>query len=173
METTAVRRAEIRDASRLPAVERSAAQAFLEHPHLAWVADDSVQTVEQHMKLIESEVAWVAVDRDDAPIAFLNGNSTNGNLHIREVSVHLDHQRKGIGRALMGAAKQWAVENSCSTITLTTFRNIPWNEGFYKSLGFRTLKSSEVTPSLDTIMKDEADSGLPIEQRCAMCLRLT
>lgn len=172
MDTVVVRLAEARDAPFLPAVERSAAQLFSQTPDLAWLANGSVQSVEQHLELIKGGVAWVAVDHEDVPIGFLNGNLINQNLHICEVSVESNHQGKGIGRGLMEAARQWAVHCGCSSITLTTFRNVPWNEGFYKSLGFTTLKSSELTTLLDNIMKEEVDAGLPGEQRCAMCLHL-
>jgi len=147
-------------------------QAFLQFPDLAWLANGSVQSVEQHLELIEGGAAWVAVDPQDVPVGFLNGFLTNQTLYICEVSVQSDYQGKGTGRRLMEAARQWAISCGCSSITLTTFQHVPWNESFYKSLGFTTLRPSELTPSLCAIIKEEADAGLPIEQRCAMYLRL-
>jgi GNAT superfamily N-acetyltransferase len=172
MDAITVRPTEARDASLLPAVERSAAQAFLQLPDLAWLANGNVQSVGQHLEMIEGGTSWVAVHSKHGPVGFLNGILTEQDLYICEVSVQSNYQGKGIGRDLMETARQWAVSNGCSSIYLTTFRNVPWNEGFYKSLGFTTLKPSELTPSLCDIMKEEVDAGLPTEQRCAMCLRL-
>ncbi|CAL5868749.1 uncharacterized protein PFLUO_LOCUS2976 [Penicillium psychrofluorescens] len=172
MDTITVRLAKAKDAPLLPAVERSAAQVFLQLPDLAWIANDRVQTEERHLELIEHGAAWVAVNPEDIPIAFLNGKWTDQDLHINEISVQFNYQGKGIGRKMMNAAREWAESHGCLSITLTTFRDVPWNEGFYRSLGFTTLKSSELTMTLNAVMKEEADAGLPIEQRCAMSLRL-
>ena len=172
MTTVATRAAQPRDAAFLPPIERSAAQLFSQVPSLAWIATDSVQTEERHLELIKEGTEWVAIDDDDKPIGFLNGDLVAGNLHICEVSVHADHQRKGIGRRLIQAAKDWATAHGCPYITLTTFRAVPWNEVFYHSLGFRTLASSEVSTSLAKIMDGEAEAGLALETRCAMSLSL-
>lgn len=172
MEKFTTRQAKARDAMLLPAVERSAAEIFLQIPHLAWLANGDTQSVEQHLEFIKSGSEWVAVDTLDIPIAFLNGNLTKRNFHIHEVSVKATYQGKGIGRSLIEKARQWAVISGCSSMTLTTFRKVPWNEGFYRSLGFRTLDNFEMTPSLDSLLKSEADAGLLIEERCAMCLSL-
>ncbi|KAJ5668197.1 GCN5- N-acetyltransferase [Penicillium maclennaniae] len=167
-----VRPTEPKDAPGLPAVERSAAQAFRQFPDLAWIANGDVQSTEKHLELIEAGASWVAVDSNDVPVGFLNGIYTDQDLYICEVSVHSDYQGKGIGRRLMEAARQWAVSCGCTSITLTTFQKIPWNEGFYKSLGFNTLNANELTPALYDIMNQEIEAGLPIKQRCAMRLLL-
>jgi ribosomal protein S18 acetylase RimI-like enzyme len=160
------------DAPLLPAIEQSAGQTFRQIQDLAWIADDSNQSVERHLALMAHGVAWVAVDSDRAPVAFLNGQLLHGSLHIWEMSVHQDHQRKGIGRALMRQATQWAMERELPFVTLTTFRNVPWNQGFYKSLGFATLESDEVPAALQEVLDDEVRQGLPAEKRCAMRLSL-
>ncbi|KAJ5591862.1 GCN5- N-acetyltransferase [Penicillium hispanicum] len=172
MEHFTIRQAEARDATLLPAVERSAAEAFLQLPNLAWIATGATQSVEQHLETIKSGLEWVAVDAEDSPIGFLNANLADRNLHILEVSVASSYQGKGVGRRLMETVRRWAVTSGCSSITLITFRNVPWNEGFYRSLGFRILEPSELTPSLDILMKDEVDAGFLVEERCAMSLRL-
>lgn len=171
-----VRPATHADAPLLPAVERSAGQAFRQIQDLAWIADDSGQSVERHLTLIAQGVAWVAVDAgltpEEVPVGFLNGEILDGNLHIWEMSVDKDHQGKGIGRALMAQAKKWAVEQQLPFVTLTTFRNVPWNDKFYKSIGFVTLDDGEVTAALRKVLDDEVGDGLPAERRCAMRLSL-
>ncbi|KAJ6111868.1 GCN5- N-acetyltransferase [Penicillium sp. IBT 18751x] len=167
-----IRPTEPKDAPSLPAVERSAAQAFRQFSDLAWIANGDVQSTEKHLELIEGGASWVAVDSNDIPVGFLNGIYTDQDLYICEVSVQSDYQGKGIGRRLMEAARQWAVSCGCTSITLTTFQQIPWNEGFYKSLGFNTLHANELTPALYDIMDQEIEAGLPIEKRCAMRLLL-
>lgn len=167
-----VRPTKPKDAPLLPAVERSAAQAFLQFPDLAWLANGDVQSAEKHLELIESGASWVAVDSKDVPVGFLNGIPSDEDLYICEISVQSDYQGKGIGRRLMEAARQWAASCGYMSISLTTFQKVPWNEGFYKSLGFRTLNANELTPALYNIINEEIDAGLPVEQRCAMFLHL-
>lgn len=168
-----VRPATAADVPLLPAVERSAGQAFKQIPDLAWIADDDGQSEQRHLELIKSGVSWVAVDDEsDAPLGFLNGELLDGGLHIWEMSVDKAHQGKGIGRALMNQAKQWATSQSLPAITLTTFRDVPWNDKFYASMGFMTLSSDELTPALRRVLGDEVRDGLPEEKRCAMRLLL-
>lgn len=167
-----IREAEATDAPLLPAVERSAAQTFLQLPGYEWLATGDTQSMEEHLSYIKRGAEWVAVNAANLPIAFLNGSLAERIFHIHEVSVESSHQGKGIGRGLISTAKQWAIASGCSSITLTTFRNVPWNELFYRSLGFRTLDTSELTASLEAAMKNEADVGLSIKDRCAMSLSL-
>lgn len=167
-----IREAEATDAPLLPAVERSAAQTFLQLPGYEWLATGDTQSVEEHLDYIKRGVEWVAVDAANLPIAFLNGSLAERIFHIHEISVQSSHQGKGVGRGLISTAKQWAIASGCSSITLTTFPNVPWNELFYRSLGFRILDTSGLTAFLEAVMKNEADVGLPIKDRCAMSLNL-
>lgn len=48
-------------------------------------------------------------------------------LHIYEMSVVDTCQGLGLGRALVQAAINWAVANHLAALTLTTFRDVPWN----------------------------------------------
>ena len=160
----------VSDAARLPDVEFSAGQAFRSIPELAWIADDNVQVPETHISLMERGVAWVAVDGSDTPIGFINGEPLDGYLHIWEMSVNQDQQGKGIGRALMDQAKEHAKRSGYKGLTLTTFRNVPWNDRFYMSTGFTVLQSTEVSSALMKVLQEEVQAGLPGERRCAMRL---
>jgi glucosamine-phosphate N-acetyltransferase len=59
-----------------------------------------------------------------------NGSSI---LHIEDVIVHPDHQKKGLGKMMMDAAKQIAIENNCYKIILDCTEQ---NKKFYESCGF-------------------------------------
>jgi GNAT superfamily N-acetyltransferase len=168
-----IRPATPQDAPFLPDIERSAGEAFRQVPDLAWIADDAVLSEERHLQLMEGGAAWVAVHAADVPVGFLSGEVLDGNLHIWELAVSSDHQQRGVGRALIARAKQWAAQRNLSAITLTTFREIPWNEPFYHSEGFRTLGSGELSQTLRGILADEVEAGLPAERRCAMRYELS
>lgn len=156
------------DAPLLPAIERSAGEAFRTVPALAWIADDDVMPEARHRALIEAGFAWVAVDAGDHPIGFLSGEPLDDALHILEISVSRPNQGRGIGRRLIEHAREAAIEAGMAAMTLTTFRNVPWNEPFYRTLGFRTLEAGEMPAALRRILAEEIEAGLPGDMRCAM-----
>ena len=59
-------------------------------------------------------------------------------LIIKEVVVHPDFQRKGIGSKLMQSAEKHALEKNCGKVSLSTFRNTIAYD-FYKYLGYDDL----------------------------------
>lgn len=168
--TFSVRTATQTDARLLPDLERSAGEAFLSIPDLAWIASDDVQSEARHRELIESGAAWVAVNVRDEPVGFLNGERMGSNLHILEIAVRSDLQGRGLGRALIEEVVQWAKARDVNALTLTTFRDVPWNEPFYKRLDFKTLASRDLTNELVEILATEARNGLL--RRCAMSRQL-
>src|SRR5690242_11485349 len=96
-----VRLAETEDIPALPEIERSAAQAFRATEH-AWVADDTVTEAEAYPRLIAARSVWVA-ENDGVLVAFLSSERHGAELHVLELAVRLDRQRRGIGRHLMEA----------------------------------------------------------------------
>jgi ribosomal protein S18 acetylase RimI-like enzyme len=167
-----IRPAILADAALLPAIERSAGELFRQSPNLAWVADGDVQSEEQHVEFIEKGMAWVAVTSKDVPVGFLNGKAVDGQFHIYEVSVHGAHQRHGLGSALVNRAKLFAQDHGYPAVTLTTFRDVEWNDGFYRRVGFRMIEGFQLSNALAEILADEIEVGLPGEARCAMVIEL-
>jgi GNAT superfamily N-acetyltransferase len=171
-EPYAVRLAVAKDAAELPPIERSAGALFRTIADLAWIADDHVQSVDRHLELIAHGTAWVAVDGHDRPVAFLNAEAMGDALHIWEMSVHADHQRQGLGMTLMLAAHAFAGVRGFRALTLTTFRDVAWNDAFYRRMGFEVVAEEQLTAQLQGILQAEIDAGLPGERRCAMLLPL-
>ena len=163
-----IRAANDRDTPLLPGIERSSGEIFRQWPGLEWIADDVVQSQEQHRALIADGIALVAEVQGAGIAAFLNGEVTPDALHILQIAVHRDRQRRGIGRTLIEAVQQVAIDHGTKALTLTTFRNVPWNEPYYRRLGFVTLDSTEINPRLAAILDAEGRAGMPVAQRCAM-----
>lgn len=157
----------------LPAIERSAGEAFRNLPDLAWIADDTVLSADEHLDLIAGGACWVAVAGDDRPLGFLSGECAGIDLHIRELAVRRERQGEGFGRALLGTAIGWARDAQLSGVTLTSFRNVAWNAPFYARLGFEILGPDQIDERLASILQQEAARGLDPGTRCAMRLRLT
>ncbi|VVD65031.1 GNAT family N-acetyltransferase [Pandoraea pneumonica] len=163
-----VRPATLADAEALPTIDRDAGQVFRRFPELAWLADGEGMPVERHRAFIEKGAAWVGVDENDTPVGFLDAEVAGDELHVWEMSVHRDWQGRGLGRALMAAASDYAARTGLAALTLTTFRDVPWNGPFYERLGFATIPSTELSARLKRVLVDEVAGGLPEDRRCAM-----
>lgn len=57
-------------------------------------------------------------------------------------------------------------------ITLTTFKNVPWNAPFYARLGFEQLPEATLAPRLAAILAEEYRRGFAPGSRCAMSWRV-
>src|SRR5690349_4747278 len=85
--------------------------------------------------MIEAGYAWVATDEADRPVAGVLLRPVDGNLHVEQVSVHPAYTRRRIGERLLGKADEIAVAEGRPALTLTTFRDVPWNAPYYERLG--------------------------------------
>jgi ribosomal protein S18 acetylase RimI-like enzyme len=160
------------DLPALAAVERSAAQVFRGFDDLAWLADGAVQPIERHRTLMRSGTNWVARSDTGKAVGFLSAEMLGEELHIWELSVCSNHQGRGLGRALMRRAIEEARLRQLKAVTLTTFRDVPWNAPFYERLGFRILEPQQMSERLRDSLEREAASGMPIARRCAMLLAI-
>lgn len=158
------------DISLLPAIEREAAKLLRGHAPPA--------ILEETTSLADFEAArsgnmlWVATC-GDAPIGFaLVRLFPSGQPHLQELDVRPDHGRQGIGREFALAVVNWARSREYSSLTLTTFRNLPWNMPFYAKLGFEELLPGQLTDELQTIVHDESARGLDSSCRVVMRYRI-
>ncbi|MDJ0313822.1 GNAT family N-acetyltransferase [Arthrobacter sp. H35-D1] len=94
------------------------------------------------------------------PVGFVRLEIVDGQAHVAQLAVHADHARKGIGRALLVAAKAWAQEAGFRSITLTTFKDVPFNAPFYATCGFTALAPGQWGAGLAAIRRQEQELGL-------------
>src|SRR5690242_5565878 len=107
MEMLTIRTATPADAPLLPAVEKSAGEAFRALPDLAWIASDDVASVDSYLPLIAAGTVWVA--EEGGRIVGVNQCEVlDDELHVWELAVAMGFQQRGIGRALLDAAAAFA-----------------------------------------------------------------
>jgi GNAT superfamily N-acetyltransferase len=113
---------------------------------------------------------WVALD-GDVPVGFAHVEvfSTRA-AHLEEVDVHPAHGRRGLGTRLVVAVREWAARSGYRELTLTTFREVPWNMPFYARLGFQEVPTGELTSDLMSVVRDETRRGLDPARRVVMRL---
>ena len=102
---------------------------------------------------------WVA-DHAGAVVGFALATVVDGEGFLREIDVVESHGRRGIGGALFEAVCAWARTEGHRDLTLTTFRDVPWNEPWYARLGFRFVPEAARGPELQAIVAREAQEGL-------------
>ncbi|MBC7761921.1 MAG: GNAT family N-acetyltransferase [Candidatus Saccharibacteria bacterium] len=101
-------------------------------------------------------------------VAYLLLEQVDGAAHIEQVTVHPDHARQRIGAQLIAVADSWAWERGLPAVTLTTFRDVPWNAPYYERLGFRAFLPRDWGTAMGARMDSEASRGLQAWPRVAM-----
>lgn len=85
---------------------------------------------------------------DGEVVGFIHLEVLDAALHVEQVTVAPGHGRRGVGRRLMLAAEEVARDHGYDHVTLTAFRDVPFNGPFYESLGWRVLPDNRLTPGL-------------------------
>jgi GNAT superfamily N-acetyltransferase len=155
----------------LPDIERRAANVFSGYEAQLGLSPEqlrSVNTVDALKRANQDGRLWVAVDAEGAPVGFALVAELGLFAHLEEMDVLPEHARKGLGSALLEAVCEWAFTRGFSAVTLSTFRDVPWNAPFYSRHGFVTLDPSEQPPELVRIVETERKKGLATELRVIM-----
>jgi len=106
---------------------------------------------------------------DDIPVGFAHVVvHEDGVAHLEEVDVHPDHARRGLGRRLVQTVCAWATSRGYHAVSLTTFRDVPWNMPFYTGLGFVPVAPDRVGAALRSVIDDETRRGLDPARRVVM-----
>lgn len=115
---------------------------------------------------------WVAVKQQSKEVVgFALLTLISGCIHLKELSVHPHHGRRGVGTLLLKTAIAWAKEQGILAMTLTTFSHLPWNAPFYEKLGFKIIPEGELSEQLRELWLQEA-KGLDQSKRVVMFLDL-
>ena len=167
--TVLIRSALAFDLPEIPALERAAAQRFLEtaHPELAAAPPSMTDAV---LELALREDRLVVAEQDDALCGFALLDQRGEDGWLREFDVPPAFGGRGVGRALLAFSCAWARGRSCTRLTLTTFATVPFNGPFYERFGFAYLDENTLPPHLAGALGQERAAGLG--DRCAMALAL-
>ena len=154
------------DISSLPTIELAAAQLLLGHAPTNVVEETTSQDELHHARRLG--LLWLAL-HEDRPVGFAHVKLIEANaVHLQEIDVHPEHGRRGVGTKLIREVCDWAAESRFSSITLTTFRAVPWNMPWYRRLGFKVVSQEELSTGLLSILREEELRGLDPETRVAM-----
>ena len=155
------------DAESFPSIEASASRLFDTVEGLGGIAGQHTIPVERLRRCIAKGHCLVALSGERL-VGFLVNEPFSRELHLWEFDVHSKFQQQGIGAGLMRACQIDARNCGFRALTLTTFREVPWNAPFYERLGFVEIADVASHPRLHDEIEKEVAHGLPRERRCAM-----
>jgi GNAT superfamily N-acetyltransferase len=164
--TLAVRRPRVDELEAMRRIGELAGQRFAE-VGMDDIANDPPFTLDELEQWRAAGRAWVRTV-DGEPVGFAVVDVLDGAAHIEEVDVLPDAQGAGHGVALLDHIAAWARANGLSAVTLTTFRDVPWNRPFYERHGFEVIALDRLPPELAQRRDDEAAHGLDPAQRVCM-----
>ncbi|MFC4015978.1 GNAT family N-acetyltransferase [Nonomuraea purpurea] len=102
------------------------------------------------------------------PAGFALVGRVDGNLHLEQLAVHPASMRQGIGGRLMTAVIDHARASGAPAVTLTTYRDVPWNAPWYERHGFSVMPEPEWGPELRALVERERELGIEIAPRVVM-----
>ena len=127
------------------------------------MAADEVTGSCEHRRLADSGTSWVAV-ADDQLLGFVCAERFGPDLHVHLVAVRREAQGRGLGTRLMQTVLDHAFDPGAARVTLTTFRDVPFNEPFYRRLGFTLVAPADLDARLRRTLAAEAAAGMPAER---------
>jgi predicted N-acetyltransferase YhbS len=166
-----IRAARVEELPLLADIEQSAAILFLDTPY-AWLANADSLPLEFVQQQFRAGLVWVAVDLDEKVVGYAIAREVDRTLYLQQIDVLPAHGRSGIGSALVNAICERAKQQGYLLVSLSTFRDIPWNAPFYSTLGFSPVEEAQLTPGFQQIRLKELAAGLPIADRIIMYRKL-
>ncbi len=150
----AIRDATLADLSLLTDIELEAATRFSELAFPPIDVDRCLPATFLREAILERRV-WVACHDGGDVVGFALAMELDGAAHLLEIDVVPDHGRRGVGQALIARVEAWGRANDLASITLTTFRDVPWNGPYYRRLGFQELAPGDQSPAIREILDTE------------------
>ena len=124
--------------------------------------------VDDLTRLVGMRQVWAGCWQDDLPVGMVIASVREGAVYVEEMDVLPEYGGRGLGARLLACVCAWARTQGRPAVTLSTFRDVPWNGPFYRKHDFRDLRPTEWTPGMRAIRQKEAQHGLCVEARVFM-----
>lgn len=142
------------DVPLLAAVERDAALGYFDIGY-DFCATGPIREQPEHGRALEEGTVAVARAPSGRPVGFALVWRVDGRAHLLELGVMRAWQGRGAGRRLIAAAEDWAVGAGLGEMTLTAYRDVPWNAPWYGRLGYAAFAPGPDRAELRAIQAEE------------------
>ncbi len=120
-------------------------------------------------ELAEAEALLVATpDEGGPPVGYAWIELLEGATYLEQLSVLPEQGRQGVGTALLEAVVDWARARGDRVVTLTTFRDVPFNGPLYAKRGFSHVPEAEWTDGEREAIDAQAAMGMDRAARTVM-----
>ncbi|MFN3515108.1 MAG: GNAT family N-acetyltransferase [Phenylobacterium sp.] len=159
----ALRPAHISEIELVREIERASAQRFVGTDRVA-LADDEPTDAETLARRV-GEGGLLVASETGAPVAFVMFREVEACGYIEQIDVLPAHAGRRIGAALIDAVADEGRQRGWTTLTLSTFKDVPWNAPYYRRLGFVDIAEAALTPGLLAIREAHLARGLDESSR--------
>lgn len=152
-------------------IENAANRLLADHGYPE-IAAQGLPSVSAITAILDAGTVFVAETTDGVPAGYAIVVEIGDLVHLRELSVDPDHGRRGLGSALLEAVVEHARACGAEGVSLSTFRDVPFNAPFYAGRGFAALDPALAPDSLKATLLAEVPPGVAVDQRTLMLRRL-
>ncbi len=167
-----IRLAAPHEVASLPALEMASAQRFQNSMH-PMAADGNPISEGLHAQWLSHDGVWVAECPRGEIVGFVDWIPLALDMYVVELDVHPDHAGQRLGSQLLDALADFGSRLGFERMVLRTFRDVPWNEPYYRTLGFEPLARESEHSELSHIREQEASVGLDDSKRSTLYRRIT
>lgn len=149
----------------LRAIERASAARFI------GLMDDLADDEPTPIPVLTARIAaggLLTARLDQTLAAFVMFRPVEDSLYVEQIDVLPEFAGQRIGARLLDAVAERARASSLLALTLSTFRDVPWNAPWYRRLGFIDVAEVALTPGLLEIRHEHLARGLDESQRTFM-----
>lgn len=162
--TLHIRPARADEIERVRDIERLSATRFLGTERAALADDEPTDAAILAARIGEGGLLVAA--EAGAPVAFVMFRPVEGCAYVEQIDVAPSHARRGIGARLLDVVADLAGARGWPALTLSTFKDVPFNAPYYARLGFAEV--GELTPGLVEIRAEHEARGLDETARVFM-----
>ncbi|USQ96855.1 GNAT family N-acetyltransferase [Caulobacter sp. RL271] len=163
--TLAIRPALTSEIEALRALERASAQRFI------GLMDALAEDEPSPAPVLAARIAirgLLVAETDGVLAAFVMFRPVGDGLYIEQIDVLPAFAGRRIGAGLIEAVAERARADGLARLTLSTFRDVPWNAPWYRRLGFADLDDKKLAPDLMEIRRKHLARGLDESLRVFM-----
>ncbi|HZZ13724.1 MAG TPA: GNAT family N-acetyltransferase [Paraburkholderia sp.] len=159
------------DVHAIRAIEFDASQRFVD-VGMAGIADAPPMDAGLVTRKIAAREIVLAVCASETVVGFVMFEPQPERFYVEELDVLTSHAGQRIGAALIEQVAQLARARHVTQLTLSTYRDVPWNAPYYRRLGFRDLAQTELDAALIARRDAHTARGLDESKRVFMLREL-